>query len=101
MGKKKLPDMLDREDRNNLYFLQEMFQFMSQKGILCTFQEPPRLDRLFWDCASREMESGEAETLEAIAACLQEATSDFYCIDQIIALLEGQGFSTGSRHDFS
>ena len=46
-------------------------------------------------------ESSAAQTLAAIAACLREDTTDFDCIDRIIALLESQGLSILPRHDFS
>ena len=87
-------------ERDNLCFLQGLSQFLEMQEIHCMFRTPPRIDRNFWDCAAEKIESPDRELLDAIVQCLQKDTSDFYCIEEITALLEARGFSTSPRHDF-
>ena len=87
--------------QGNLAFLQALAGFLDQQGITCTFDRPPAQDPSFWSATAGKAESSAAQTLAAIAACLREDTTDFDCIDRIIALLESQGLSTLPRHDFS
>ena len=91
---------MNQTERDNLCFLQELSRFLEMQGIHCSFQVPPRVNRNFWDCAAEKIESTDRELLEAIAQCLRKDTSDFYCMEEIIALLEAKGFSTIPRHDF-
>ena len=85
---------------SNLIFLQTLADFLDEEGITCVFDKPVTPDPAFWTQAAGEAESESRRTLEAIAACLREDTTDFACIDRIIALLEAQGLSTAPRHDF-
>ena len=70
----------------NLIFLQTLADFLDEEGITGVFDKPVTPDPAFWTQAAGEAESESQRTLEAIAACLREDTTDFACIDRIIAL---------------
>lgn len=86
---------------DRLLFLQSIAKMMEEQGIVCRFDcHTPRLDRDFWDGLAVCRQTDDRRLLENIARCLRQDTSDFHCIDQIIALLERTGYSTVPRHDF-
>lgn len=91
---------MNQTERDDLCFLQELSRFLEIREIRCSFQIPPKVDRNFWNCAAEKVESPDGELLEAITQCLRKDTSDFYCIEEIISLLETRGFSASPRHDF-
>ena len=92
---------MDQMERDRLCFLQELSRFLESREIRCTFQTTPRVDRDFWNRAAGEIGSSDEELLAKIAQCLRSDTSDFDCVEEILALLEARGFSTTPRHDFS
>lgn len=84
-----------------LFFLQSIAKMMEEQGIVCSFDYcMPQLDRAFWERLAVCRQTDDHKLLETIAHCLQEDTSDFCCIEKIIALLEKAGFSTIPRHDY-
>lgn len=85
---------------NRILFLQRLSQFLQRELIDISFQCPPPLDRDFWDETAGRIQTGDRETLEAVAAVLRSGDSDFLCVDQIADLLRSQGFDTGACHDF-
>ena len=66
---------------------QELSQFMELRGIRCIFE------------VRYAGEPDSKALLTEIAQCLQKDTSDYDCIEEIIALLEINGFPTSPRHD--
>lgn len=84
---------------DRLFFLQILAKLMEEEGIRCFFSDfPPKLDRDFWEQAGQEIKSEDSEALEQIASCLEENTSDFYCIEKITYLVESRGFHVIPRH---
>lgn len=79
-----------------------LLQFLAKYGGEDMFGPclPPRLDPALWDRLLQQLGESDHQTLAAIVNCLREDTSDFCCIDKIIALVEEQGFDTTPRHDF-
>lgn len=86
---------------DRLLFLQCIAKMMEEQEIVCSFDHcMPRLDRKFWEGLAVCQQTEDHKLLENIAHCLRQNTSDFYCTDQIIALLERAGYSMVPRHDF-
>lgn len=86
---------------DRLLFLQCIAKMMKDQGIVCSFEHyTPPLDQAFWDSLAVCQQTDDQRLLENIADCLRQRTSDFDCVDQIIALLERAGYSTVPRHDF-
>ena len=67
--------------------LEQLGQILRQHGCTVSLPEPQ---------PATEAE----EALSAIAAALRRETDDFFCVDEIIEILERQGFQTIPRHDF-
>ena len=80
---------MNQMERDHQYFLQELSRFLEVRRIHCTFEPPMGPEGCM-----------EQTILAEVAQCLRKDTSDFDCIEEIIALLEAHGFSTSPRHDF-
>ena len=76
---------MNQMERDHQYFLQELSRFLEVRRIHCTFEPPVGPEGCM-----------EQTILAEVAQCLRKDTSDFDCIEEIIALLEAHGFSTST-----
>ena len=80
--------------------LQMFAQMLYESGVEISFAARPHINTTLREELLAGQEREDANTLEAIATCLRKDTDEFACIDEIIALLESQGYQTTPRHDF-
>lgn len=86
---------------NEAFFLQLISQIMHAYGATVHFEHVPEMGLDFWARLPDEpFEDPACDALARIAAALRGNTSDFACIDEIIAIVESLGYSTVPRHNF-
>lgn len=81
---------------NEAHLAQLLLQAMETYGAAVQFAHQPPAAPDLW---ARHLRPAP-DPLAEVAACLARDTSDFDCIDELIALLAAHGYAAGPRHDF-